>query len=300
MKTVIISLLSFFFIIGTASAEMITEYEDGALIIKKASTNEVKDFFRRHPYEYAVQQAEIPKIYFKRLPYDWNRTPENAAKNRTFIRILLPLVLKVNEEILQDRNKIIELYGKLDIEGQLSKQDEEYIQKLAALYDAYTPMKGTEGLKILIKQLINKVDAVPPSIMISTAVIYSNWGTSKLAVEDNSLYKEEVWYTNQGRKPQDDDDGDYRYKIYTDLEDGIRARALKINSHINYDYFRHTRLHQRKMGKDPNGVSLAAQMMFDSNIKNIGGMIDYTLSFYKLQYTDSSPRLVDFIIDEQP
>ena len=155
-------------------------------------------------------------------------------------------------------------------------------------------MKGDDRNKLLVRQLIKKVDVIPPSILISTAIIYTNWGTSRLAIEANSLYKDEVWYSNQGLKPLDDPDADYRYKVFVNLEDCIRQRALLLNSHINYDVFRHTRKYHLRSRQSATGITMAAQMWHDSNLQNIAGIIDYTLSYYKLEYTDAGPILVDF------
>ncbi len=294
MKRLLLILFFAIFTIASAAAEMVAEQDKGTVVVKKSSTDDVMKFFRKYPYNYAKTEAEIPRVFFQRLPYDWDRAPESASKNRNFIRILLPLVLKVNEEITEERKEVFELYRKARRAIPLSEKETERIEVLATKYEAFTPNKRDGRALILLKQLFKKVDAVPPSIMISTAIIYSNWGTSRLAIENNSLYKEEVWYTNQGIKPKDDPDADYRYRVFSNLEDCIRARALRLNSHIDYDYFRHTRMYQQRMQQAPNGINLAAQMMHDSNLQNISGIIDYTFSFYKLEKTDQRPKLVDF------
>ncbi len=299
MMRYIIFLFCLIFAATSAFAEMITEEDGGALIVKKSSADEAKMFFRQHPYDYTKAGAKVPRIYFQHLPYDWSSSPENATKNRTFIRILLPLVLKVNEEITAERHELMRIYTKIRETGSLTEAECAAVDTTAEKYDAFTTIKEQPGrARVLLKQLIEKVDVIPASIMISTAIIYSNWGTSRLAMEENSLYREEVWYTNQGVKPKDDPDSDYRYKVFSNLEDSIRARALHINSSIDYDYFRHTRLYQRRMKQAPNGVNVAAQMMHDSNLQNIGGMIDYTLSFYKLAHTDQYPQLVDYVAEQ--
>ena len=298
MKRFMVFLLCWIFAATAAFAEMITEEDDGALIIKKSSADEAKLFFRQHPYDYTKAGAKVPRVYFQHLPYDWKDTPENAARNRTFIRILLPLVLKINEEITAERRELMRIYTKIRETGSLLDKEYAAVNATAEKYDAFTTIKEQPSrARVLLKQLLEKVDIIPTSVMISTAIIYSDWGTSRLATEENSLYREEVWYTNQGVKPKDDPNSDYRYKVFSNLEDSIRARALHINSSIDYDYFRHTRFYQRRMNQAPNGVNVAAQMMHDSNLKNIGGMIDYTLSYYKLAYTDQYPQLVDYVAE---
>lgn len=295
MKLVIYVVFFLMAMTNIVSAEMITEFDNGALFIKKATVAEAKRFFKEHPYEYAKAHAEIPRVYFQHIPADWNTMPENPAKHRMFIRILLPLVLKINEEIMAERKKLFELYPKIEYNEKLSEEEQLWFDNLSEKYDVFVRTKSADRNKLLVKQLIKKVDVIPPSIMISTAIIYTSWGTSRLAIEANSLYKEEVWYTNQGLRPQDDWNSDYRYRIFVNLEDCIRQRALHINSHINYDYFRHARKYHRRSSQSATGITMAAQMMHDSNLQNIAGLIDYTLTYYKLENTDLQPRLVDFI-----
>lgn len=294
MKRWVLIFLSAIMFSGTVSAKMITERDGGSLIVKSSTTEEAKQLFRDYTYFYDRFNARIPRIFFKRLPSDWNKSPENETKHRTLIRILLPLVMKVNEEILQEREELINLIKKFMQDGNLPDEEVKRVEEMALKYDAATHSKGADRIKILLRQLHDKIDMIPPSIMISTAIIYTNWGTSRLATDANSLYKEEVWYTNQGLRPTHDKGSDYRYKVFTDLEDCIRQHALRINSHIDYDYFRHVRQHQHGTGKSASGTMLAAQMMHDSNLKNIAGMIDYTLTYYKLRYTDNAPQLVDY------
>ena len=280
--------------IRPVSAEMLKSVADGAITVEKATTAEIEELFRQKKYDdYTAARSKFPRIYMKTLPTDWNEVAENDAKHRTFIRILLPLVLRINEEILQERSEIEKLVVKFVKTKNLTADEIKYIDNKAQKYDVFTRAEDDAKIEILLRELLKRIDAVPPSIMISTAAIYTDWGKSRLALKANSLYQEEVWYTEDGLKPLDDENAQYRYKIYNDLSECIRARALKLNSHINYDYFRESRYISRNMERPPYGEQLAAKMMNDSNFQNISGLIDYTFTFYKLNRTDYFPELYD-------
>ena len=45
------------------------------------------------------------------------------------------------------------------------------------------------------------------------------------------------------------------------------------------------------MNKRIYGQQIVAQMLFDSNLQNISGLINYTFSYYKLHKTDYYPEL---------
>ena len=206
--------------------------------------------------------------------------------------MLLPLILKVNEEILVERKKILAITETLKQNSLLEKQKQK-LNEMAIKYDIFTPLEDNERWPVLIKRLLHKVDVVPPSIMLATASIYTEWGNSRLAKQANSLYLEEIWYEDKGLKPLDDENADYRYKTYNSLEDSIADRALKFNTHINYEYFREMRRLQRELGQQPYGPQLVTSMYHDNNLQNIAGLIDFTLSFYGLSNTDILPQLQD-------
>jgi len=277
---------------GFAEAYVRSTKHDGALTVKEATTAEIENLFLQNDFQdYAVKRGKFPRIYMEHLPTDWKDVAENDAKHRTFIRILLPLVLKINEEIAHERKIVEELKDKYIKERKLSMTELSYLEETARKYDVFTRLKGKLRTQSLIRQLLVKIDAVPPSIMIATAAIYTDWGNSRLAMTANSLYLNEVWYQDEGIIPLDDPEGGYRYKAYDKLEDCIREKALALNSHVNYEYMREARRLSRQKNLPPYGEQLAAQMLSDSNLPNISGLIDYTFTFYKLNNTDFFPQL---------
>lgn len=294
MRIKAINIFATFFLlhIAVATAQPIIEKKDGALWVKSATTAEVEQIFAQYDYaDYTKPETAFPRIFLSRLPSDWAQIADSDDKHRTFIRIMLPLVLKVNEAILSER-QILENWRQKRQRGEkLSASENIELEKLAVKYDADTKERGTARIDHLLLLLDEKIDAVPPAIMVSTAGIYSDWGNSRIAGQANNLYLAEVWYENKGMKPLDDPDADYRYQIFVDLEAAIADRALKINSHVNYDYVRMARKYSRSLKSPPYSPQLTAQMLFDSNINNVAGLIDYTYSFYGLGRTDYKPRL---------
>ncbi|MBQ8481850.1 MAG: glucosaminidase domain-containing protein [Alphaproteobacteria bacterium] len=279
---------------GSASAEPVMEKRDGAIYVESATTAEVEKLFRTYHFnEYREAYGKYPRIYLKKMPEDWKEVPENKAKHRTFIRILLPLVLKVNEAISAERALIENINNKYINNVPLNENDLKVLEEKAVKYDVFTRMKGDTRTALLLEGLLTNIDVLPPSIMIASAAAYTDWGTSRLAMQANSLYLEEVWYTDEGLKPLNDENADYRYKIFSSLEESIAAHALKINSHINYDYFRVGRKLGRDINRPPYGEQLTVHFLHDNNMRNILGLIDYTLVHYGLAKTDYFPQLVD-------
>lgn len=293
MKKILLILICLFFS-HISRAELITEISDKSLWIKSANTEEIQRVFKMYNYDnYSKTRIKIPRIFMNKLPSDWKDIKPSDEKNKTFIRILIPLILKVNENILEERAEIEKINVKFRAGEKLSENELNLIEEKAKKYDAFTRFKGDERTSTLLKKLLERVDYLPPSIMISSAAIYTDWGMSRLALEANSLYQEEVWYQDTGIKPKDDPNANYRYKVFNSLEESISSHALKINSHVNYKFMREHRKLSRKMNRPFFGKIVASAMLNDSNLKNIAGIIDYTFSFYKLQKTDYFPTFED-------
>ena len=294
MKKIRFLLLLSLFYVNPVFAEPIMIKDEGAITVERATTAEIEALFVQYGFEdYHKVRSKFPRIFLKHLPTDWKEVAENDAKHRTFIRILLPLVLKINEEILAERKIVEDLKDAYFKNGSLNEKELALLEEKAAKYEVFTHLKGDSRVRSLLRNTLVNIDVMPPSIMIATAAIYTDWGNSRLAREANSLYLDEVWYSDEGIVPADDPEGGYRYKTYDSLEDCIRERALKINTHVNYDYLRAARSLSRNIHRPPYGEQLAAKMLSDSNYRNISGLIDYTFSFYKLNRTDYFPELRD-------
>lgn len=286
--------LLFIFLSAAARAEIIMQKKDGAIYVKSANTAEAEALFKQYDYnDFTKIRGEYPRIFFSKLPSDWSDIPENEAKKRTFIRILLPLVLKVNENIAKERRLVEQLANKLINKDNLSDKEIASLEQMAEKYEVFTKLQGDERIRLLLKRLSVKVDEVPPSLLIASAAVYTDWGNSRLSAEANSLYLEEIWYQKQGMRPRNDPNAEYRYKIYTSLEESIADRALKYNSHVNYDYLRQMRRQERLKKHPPYGPQMTAQLLHDNNFRNIAGLIDHTLTYYKLTQTDYFPKLRD-------
>ena len=243
MKLLQLTFLFIFSIIFPLKAEMVSEKKNGALYIQSITTKELNSLYNKQKFfDFSQPRGVYPRIYLNHLPEDWLDVPENQAKQKTFIKILLPLVLKVNEDIQKERAEIEKINDKFKIGEKLSTEEQNFLEEKAEKYDVFTRMKGDERTSILLHRLLINVDSVPPSIMISTAAIYTDWGVSRLAQEGNALYRDEIWYQkDKGMKPVDDPQAEYTYQTFSSLEECIRQRALKLNSHVNYDYFREIR-----------------------------------------------------------
>ena len=86
-------------------AAPIVKSKHGALYIENATYAELGKIFAEHNFvEFGQSNLKIPRIYVKNLPTDWQKIKQSDEKNQMFIGIMLPLIMKINEEL--DENLI--------------------------------------------------------------------------------------------------------------------------------------------------------------------------------------------------
>lgn len=237
---------------------------------------------------------EIPAIFLKHMPEDFYQIKDENLRNELFIQILSPLALKLNNEILVQRKHLEEIEKTFSIKKKLNQNQIDWLEQKAKEYDVFTRLKGEKRIDSLIFKLKEKIDIIPPSVLIAIAGIETDWGQSRFVKEGNALYREIAWNDSSGMLPQDEEqDKSYSIKKFPTLYDSMKSFALKINSGINYDTMRTIRKEQRRRGKIIDGRSMASTFVLYSPQKNFIGLLDYTITFYELINVDASKLIYE-------
>lgn len=292
--------LAIFVLSGAANASKYFVDETGVYLVDY-NTKELEDMFSELYYDKYIDlpDEEYPRIFVQKLPSDFALIEDKTERNRLFMKILIPLVLKVNAEVLEEREIVDALEYDFEQNKDFDEADMYYIDKLSEKYDVTTPFKDTRRYSKLLSGLKKKVDAVPPSILVASAAIHTDWGTSRIALKANNLYKMRVWFEEDGLEPLEDKEDGCKYKIYSSLEDSIRDYVLKINSNINYASFRDARAVSRRRGSELYGKRMDWGLVLDSNLQNYGGLLDYTLTYYKLYHIDRAKLEEEYKLEEE-
>ena len=109
-------------------------------------------------------------------------------KKRAFISAILLAITSVNKEILYNRKKITSIIN-IDKKNRSAEQ-KKYIQKMIAETKLYKATK---------EDAMWYYDIVPPSLVIAQAILESAWGTSRFAIEGNSLFGEHMPKSAKGK-----------------------------------------------------------------------------------------------------
>ncbi len=272
----------------TAHAEILVHESSGNIYVTKATVAELEAFFDKYDYRRfnILEDDAYPQIFLTALPSDYNEIQSQKYRNELFIRILAPIALKINKELTNERNTLLRLERKFIENQTLNKEDTLLLETLAQKYDYFTRSKDTVRISNLIENLKWRINIIPPSILIAAAAMETNWGSSRVAQQANSLYKEKVWYTDEGLEPTENKDDDYRFKIFANLTESMRSFARTFNSDIK---FRHV-WYARNKALTRHGVligeSLAYTLSQASNLPNFVGILDYITAFYDLYTID--------------
>lgn len=210
--------------------------------------------FDRYDFDLdAVAQGErdVPALYVTKLPRDWGQRTDAAARKRTFVKLMLPLILRENGRILNDRARLIALReesgGELDA---LSDRDRAWLGQLAERYRTEPGDWAT---------LLRRVDAVPASLALAQGAKESGWGASRFAKQGNALFGQWTWTPEDGIAPKEPQKGkgDYAVRAFDRIGGSVAAYLENLNTHAAYQHLRDLRAQQRAAGKPLDGLTLA-------------------------------------------
>ena len=212
------------------------------------NTQTVLNLFKDLEYDLdRVRNKKLVKpIYFTRLPKDLNKMKSVTQKKETFLKILLPLVVAENENILKDRRYLIKI-----LKQNQSEKNTNWINKK---YKEYRVSKKN------IDELIEKIDIIPTSIALAQAAKESGWGTSRFALEGNAIFGQWTW-NGAGIEPLDKTEGqNHKILKFPLLRASVKAYITNLNTHSGYKNFRKKRLELRNENKNLSGLDLIHEL----------------------------------------
>jgi len=172
--------------------------------------------------------------------------------------VLAPIVLYVNEYILETRARAEDLSRQLASGRALSATDQEWLRGLAARYE----LSGSPMDVARMAELLHRVDAVPPSLALAQSASESGWGTSRFAAEGNALFGQ--WSTGKGIVPAQQrtaTHGDHRVAAFESTGMSVWSYTLNLNTHPGYKAFRARRADLRGQGRAVRGADVVDTMV---------------------------------------
>jgi Bax protein len=129
---------------------------------------------------------------------------------------------------------------------------------LAIVYNVDT---NTTTDRVLVNELLLKVDVIPASIVLAQAANESAWGTSRFALEGNNVFGQWCFVEGCGIVPNRRVEGaTHEVKSFDTIEDAIESYFLNINSHRLYIGFRQERARLRQLGQSLDPFLLVQEL----------------------------------------
>jgi Bax protein len=222
--------------------------------------------------------AAVPRVLLVSLPNDLSGIADPDARKDLFLRAFLPVVLQVNEHILQDRAQLQALQTKIGSGGTLSGSE---VQWLLMLSDQYGQPDSD------LDELMKKVDVIPTSLALAQAIEESGWGTSRIAKGQNAMFGQ------FGEDPL----GAWDYRAFNSLTSAVESYARNLNTHRAYREFRQARAKMHEKGSNLDAFTLASTLFRYSErgpgyVKNLRGIIrDNDLKAFDSAHLDTGAKV---------
>ena len=244
------------------------------------------ELFEKLNYTPEAWQAgirEVPRVYLPLIGERWGsgRSDELTVENkkRLFFRTLAPLILRANELIMVDRNRLSDIRSSHMKSTVISEEEQSWILKLAKIYKVDT--KEDQVTSAQIDALWKKVDIVPVSLALAQAAEESGWGTSRFAAQGNAVYGQWTWGSNAiTPEKQRKELGNYGIASFETLQQSISAYMLNLNTHNAYTSLREKRAELREKSEKITGHILAGQLTKYSErgeeyVKSLRSLMEY-------------------------
>lgn len=282
---------SWFLFVSTASAEKDFEFE---------SYQDLLTLFDELGYTEKAWDTglrEVNRVYLSNMPSRWrgqhSKEVQVKMKKELFFRVLAPLILRSNEMIMQDRERLVAIMNGGD-------KDAEWISGLAVRYRVVDSAEVDIGAEQL-KALVARVDTIPPSLAMAQTAEESGWGTSRFADQGNAMFGQWAW-GDKAIKPEQQRAGKGNYGIaaFDSPQGSVNGYMLNINTHRAYGPLRDKRAEMRSSGQTLTGADLAPTLInYSERGQHYVDSLNSIMSYNKLGEIDEA-HLVGEVIHLLP
>jgi len=217
------------------------DIDENTIRLGASTLNEI---FKSANYDLDIirKTKKVTPIYISVLPTEIGQIESAKEKKEIFIKIVLPLILRENEEIISDRKKLFRILGKV----KNTRAEKKWLK---------FKLKQYKVINSDLSELKIRMDIIPVSLAIAQAAKETGWGTSRFALEGNALFGQ--WtYSADGLKPENDITGNHKVRKFNILQASVRAYKRNLNSHKVYKNFRSERAKLRERGEKINSLKL--------------------------------------------
>jgi len=215
----------------------------------RLSAATIEELFKSTKYDLNdVRKNKLVKpVSLTLLPKEIIKIENTKKRKDLFIQIILPLIIKENNNIRLDRKKLFSILNK----NKNSRAEKRWLSLKSKQYGV---------MKNDLSTLKVRMDEVPVSMAIAQAAKETGWGTSRFAQEGNALFGQWTW-SGEGIKPAGaDDDSTHKVMKFNILQASVKAYQRNLNTHSSYKDFRSARAELRDARKKLDSLVLTEHL----------------------------------------
>ena len=226
--------------------EDIFEFDNMPTDSVRLSASTIEQLFKDTNYDLNKVRKEklVKPVSLTLLPTEIKMIENSKERKELFIQIILPLIIKENNNIKIDRRKLFSILNK----SKNTKAEKNWLLMKFKQYGVIN--KDLSTLKI-------RMDEVPVSMAIAQAAKETGWGTSRFAQEGNALFGQWTW-SGEGIKPAGaDNESTHKVMKFKVLQASVKAYQRNLNTHSSYKDFRSARAQLRDDKKKLDSIILS-------------------------------------------
>ncbi|MGA1021178.1 MAG: glucosaminidase domain-containing protein [Candidatus Puniceispirillaceae bacterium] len=238
---------------SVASLGMVPKVEDN--LAADRATQQAPEPDQTSPAQTSQNQASqnqtsavtVPSKFARHIPAKHFEMTGDIQKE-SFIKLVLPLILAANEELLQRREAV---------QAAVQANDRDTLDQWAVLYRIDSEDFDDVGLA---ERLLRRVDTIPVALALAQAAVESGWGTSRFARQGNALFGQWAWTESAGLRPLAASNDRAVVRSFGSLLESVRAYMHNLNTHQNYKRFREARYRLKPQAEEVKASRLATYL----------------------------------------
>ena len=253
-------------------------------VVKEDSVVVTKEKIEK-PKELVVEESTISTLPTSTIP-DFLSIKDVKLKKSTFFGFMTRNIGPANLKVIAERQRLIGLIKSYARDNKFSEKDALDFKVLAKKYRVD---RRKQPIQIQLESLKQKIDVVPPSLILAQSANESAWGTSRFARKGNNYFGQWCYSKGCGLVPAARDSGStHEVAKFSSVQKSVEEYIYNINVGRSYKKIRHLREQMNNNNKPVDSLLLATGLEKYSErgkeyIKEIQSMIRYN----KLQQYDN-------------
>jgi Bax protein len=203
----------------------------------------------------SMEHMEVPPldIIYKKVP-DFAEIEDITEKKKQFFSYLLPEIRRQNTIVLREREIVLSLSNQFAQSPTLSVRHRQVLDKLAIKYQ----LEDEESTPALLKELVKRVDIIPPALILVQAANESAWGTSRFAQNGYNFFGLWCFRKGCGFVPTlRGDDEAHEVAKFRNMSHAVMTYIRNLNRHYAYAELRDVRAKLRARNRPITAEALA-------------------------------------------